>query len=232
VDDGQTPPAAARPPVAALGALRAVVFDIGGVLEMTPETGWREEWAARLGLEPTELVWRLEPTFRGGDLGTVPLAEIEQQAALLLGLDETEAWQFMETIWAEYLGTLNDELVRYFSALRPRYRTGILSNSFVGARERERAAYGLEDLCDVIVYSHEEGVKKPDPRAYRIVCERLGVEPTETVFLDDVPACVEGARAVGMQAVRFVNNRQAITELESVLGRARRAARPPNGAGR
>jgi epoxide hydrolase-like predicted phosphatase len=230
VDDQQAPPGATRPAgVPALGALRAVVFDIGGVLEMTPETGWREEWGARLGLEPTELVWRIEPTFRGGDLGTISLQEVERRAALLLGLDETEIWQFMEAIWAEYLGTLNEELVKYFAGLRPRYRTGILSNSFVGARERERAAYGFEEICDVVVYSHEEGVRKPDPRAYRIVCERLGVQPGEAVFLDDVPVCVEGARSVGMHAVRFVNNRQAITELESVLGRARRAARPGNG---
>jgi epoxide hydrolase-like predicted phosphatase len=227
VDDRGTAQGAARPAgVPAIGALRAVVFDIGGVLELTPETGWREEWGARLGLEPTELVWRLEPTFRGGDIGTISLAEVERRAAVLLGLEDSDVWQFMEAIWAEYLGTLNEELVKYFAALRPRYRTGILSNSFVGARERERLAYGLEDICDVIVYSHEEGVKKPDARAYNIVCERLGVEPAEAVFLDDVPACVDGARAVGMHAVRFVNNRQAITELESVLGRARRAARP------
>lgn len=230
MDHQGAPPGGPRPAGApALGALRAVVFDIGGVLELTPETGWREEWGARLGLEPTELVWRLEPTFRGGDLGTISLEEVERRAGLLLGLDESEVWQFMEAIWAEYLGTLNEELVKYFAALRPRYRTGILSNSFVGARERERAAYGYEDLCDAIVYSHEEGVRKPDARAYHIVCERLGVGPTEAVFLDDVPACVEGAKAVGMQAVRFVNNRQAITELESVLGRARRAARPGTG---
>lgn len=223
--DQRQPRGAGRP----AGPMRAVVFDIGGVLEVTPETGWREFWAARLGLDTPELVVRLEATMQGGDVGTVTLCDVEERTGAALGIEDSELWQLMEEIWAEYLGTLNEQLALYFSELRPRYRTGILSNSFVGAREREQAAYGFEDLCDVVVYSHEEGVKKPDPRAYRIVCERLGVEPAEAVFLDDVQACVEGARAIGMEAVRFVNNRQAITELESLLGRARRAARAGNG---
>lgn len=115
---------------------------------------------------------------------------------------------------------MNEELADYFAALRPRYKTATLSNSFVGAREREREAYGFEDLCDVVVYSREEGREKPDPRFYRIVIERLGVEPHEAVFLDDTQACIDGARRVGMTGVLFVNNDQAIAELDAHLNEA------------
>lgn len=62
-------------------------------------------------------------------------------------------------------------------SLRPRCKTGILSNSLVGARKREQEAYRFSDMCDVIVYSHEEGYLKPDPQIYRTVCDRLGVAP-------------------------------------------------------
>jgi hypothetical protein len=48
--------------------------------------------------------------------------------------------EFMEDTWVEYLGTLNVELSDYFSSLRPRYQTPIISSSFVGAREREQAS--------------------------------------------------------------------------------------------
>lgn len=58
---------------------------------------------------------------------------------------------------------------------------------------------------------------KPDPRFYRVVCERLGVPPQEAVFLDDTQMCVEGARAVGMTAIRFAGNGQAIAAIESCL---------------
>ena len=121
----------------------------------------------------------------------------------------------MDDAWAEYVGTLNRELADYFASLRPRMRTGILSNSFVGAREREQALYGFEDRCDILVYSHKVGCLEPDPRIYRIVCERLGTVPQDAVLLDDIQANIDGARAVGMAAVKFVDTRQAIAELEA-----------------
>lgn len=123
----------------------------------------------------------------------------------------------MDDAWSEYVGTLNQELADYFIRLRPRYRTGILSNSFVGAREREQALYRFGEMCEVIVYSHEEGCLKPDPRIYRAVCERLEVAPEAAVFLDDVQENVDGALAVGMKAIRFRDNAQAMTELGALL---------------
>jgi hypothetical protein len=120
-------------------AIGAVIFDIGGVLEITPRTGWEQRWAMRLGLDVAQL------------------------------------------------------------------------------REREQAAYGFEEMCHAVVYSHEEGVKKPQRRFYEIVCERLGVQATEAIFLDDMPACVEAARQVGMTAITFVDNEQAIAEIQHRL---------------
>jgi putative hydrolase of the HAD superfamily len=123
----------------------------------------------------------------------------------------------MEDMWTEYVGTLNTELVDYFTLLRPRYTTAMLSNSFVGAREREQQAHGLEDMCDVIVYSHEEGFRKPEPQIYLIACKRLGVAPNEAILLDDVQENVGGAIAVGMHAITYRDNHQAITELNVLL---------------
>ena len=200
--------------------LRAVIFDIGGVLELTPPTGWLEEWQARLGPTWVEGAAHLEAIWRAGCVGDVNLQEVEQQIAEVLGLGEAALARFMDDLWREYLGTLNQELADYFASLRRRYGTAILSNSFVGARERERKAHRLDELCDVIVYSHEEGMEKPDPAFYRLVAERLGVQPHEAVFLDDTQACVEGARRVGMTGVLFVSNDQAIAELECRLHEA------------
>lgn len=197
--------------------IEAVVFDIGGVLEITPPTGWKERWLAELALEKAEFEARLEPIFLAGSTGAITLPKVEAAIAAGLGLDRIVLQAFMDDLWVEYLGTLNDGLADFFARLSPRYRTGILSNSFVGAREREQKLYGFEDMCDAVVYSHEEGLLKPDARIYRIACVRLGVVPESCVFLDDVAANVEGARAVGMQAVRFRENSQAIRDLERIL---------------
>jgi len=144
-------------------------------------------------------------------------AEIERRTAGALELDDGALRELMDDAWAEYLGSLNRPLAEYFRSLRPRLKTGILSNSFVGARGREQRAYGLENMCDAIVYSHEVGHLKPEPAAYRIVCERLGVAPAEVLFLDDVQANVDGARAVGMRAITFLDTRQAISDIEAQL---------------
>lgn len=197
--------------------VRGVLFDVGGVLEINPNTGWLDRWSARLELEARELERRLDAVWTPGSIGAVTLGEVERQTADALRLDHAALTALMNDMWAEYVGTLNQELADYFGRLRPRYKTGILSNSFVGAREREQAAYDFESLCDVIVYSHEVGYLKPDPRIYRLACERLGVAPEATVLLDDVQANVDGACAVGMRAITFAGNRQAIADLQAQM---------------
>ncbi len=200
--------------------IRAVVFDIGGVLEITPDLGVIPMWEARLGLPAGELSDRMHDAFAGGSIGTITKDDVHQALRDRLGLDELQVAAFMADIWREYLGTPNTELIEHTRLLRPRYRTGILSNSFVGAREKEQAAYCFEDLVDDIVYSHEAGMSKPDPRIYALACTRLGVRPDETVFVDDTDYCVAGASEVGMHAIRYLDNTQVIHEIEVLLARA------------
>lgn len=197
--------------------IRAVVFDIGGVLEITPDLGVTRRWETRLGLPAGTLSERMHDVWAAGGVGTITEDGIHRAITDRLGLDERDRMAFMTDVWRQYLGTANKELIEYARRLRPRYRTGILSNSFVGAREREQAAYGFEDLVDEIVYSHEAGMNKPDPRIYALLCSRLGVQPEETVFADDTDECVVGARAAGLHALRYQENAQVIGEIEDLL---------------
>jgi epoxide hydrolase-like predicted phosphatase len=198
-------------------SIKAVVFDIGGVLEVTPSLGVTDLWESRLGLDPGEINKRMHDIWEGGGIGAVSERDVHQAVRERLGLDEPRLEEFMGWIWGEYLGTANTELIGYARGLRPRYRTGILSNSFVGAREREQAAYGFEELVDEIVYSHECGMSKPDPGIYALACDRIQVKPTQMVFLDDYEPCVEGARTAGIHAVLYQDNTQAIRDIEHLL---------------
>lgn len=197
--------------------IQAVVFDIGGVLERNPRTGWQERWAVELGLSSAVLEAIIAPTLQAGSIGRATLAQVHEQLAAALGLDAGRLERLMDDLWLEYLGSLNHELAAYFAGLRPRYRTGILSNSFVGAREREQAAYRLDRMCDDIVYSHEVGRMKPDREIYRIACSRLGAAPPEAVFLDDLQVNVSAAAALGMRAIRFESTAQAIVAVQRAL---------------
>jgi HAD superfamily hydrolase (TIGR01509 family) len=87
----------------------------------------------------------------------------------------------------------------------------------VGAREREQERYRFEELVDEIIYSHEVGMSKPDPRIYELTCARLGVRPDEMVFVDDVEPIVASAREAGIRAVHYRDNVRAIAEIETLL---------------
>jgi epoxide hydrolase-like predicted phosphatase len=197
--------------------IRAVLFDIGGVLEITPDLGVTPRWEERLGLPPGALGERLADIWSGGAVGTVTEADVDRALAERLGLSGQQIAALMADIWRQYLGTANTELIDYARALRPRYRTGIISNSFVGAREREQAMFGVAELTDALIYSHEAGVSKPDRRIYDLACAQLDVAPQEAVFVDDTERCVDGARLAGLQAVLYQDNTQVIEDVEALL---------------
>ena len=74
--------------------MRAVVFDIGGVLEITPVTGWVEKWEARLHLNPGKLDERLMDVWRAGSLGTISEEEVEQRIGEVMGMDQGQVAAF------------------------------------------------------------------------------------------------------------------------------------------
>ncbi|WP_327121961.1 HAD family phosphatase [Streptomyces sp. NBC_01341] len=197
-----------------------VILDIGGVLEMTPETGWVQRWEERLDLPPGTVHERMGDVWQAGSIGTIAEQEVHDQVARRLGLDASEVHAFMADLWTEYLGTPNEELIAYVRALRGACRLGILSNSFVGARERETSLYRFDELVDRIVYSHEIGIEKPDPRAFEAICAGLEVRSEGCLFIDDFAVNVEAARAAGMQAFLFEDNARTIARIAAHLDSA------------
>lgn len=198
--------------------VRGVAFDIGGVLEYTPNLHMAEKWEARLSLAAGEVHQRLAQVWSEGSYGRVTEAQVLTSVAELLEIDGPTADAFMADMWTEYLGTVNEELLTYFRGLRGRCPTAILSNSFVGARERETPWLGLEGLCDTVVYSHEVGFYKPEREIYLLTCERLGLPPAQVAFLDDNPDYLQGGRDVGMHVIPFTDNATAIQAVEAWLG--------------
>ena len=197
--------------------IRAIVFDIGGVIEITPETGWKDKWHRRLNMTVSEISTRLKARGCDGGLGTC--SEKEWLAALqqITGMNPEQTDEFMGDLWEEYLGTLNIELADYAASLRPKYQTAILSNSFLGARQKEQDCYHFEELVDFIIYSHEVGLEKPDRRIYELTCQRLGLQSDEVAFLDDFEPNIIAALEFGIHGILFRDTKQAITDLETCL---------------
>lgn len=201
--------------------IRAVGFDIGSVLErIDPIEEFHDRWRTRLAMTGPDFDAALASVDPDGLAETGGLTEAQYlgQYAAALGLSQAQRAEFTADLWDWYCGELDTGLVAYAASLRPRVRTGILSNSADGARREEQARYGFEQLVDVIVYSHEAGVAKPDPRAFLLLCDELGVRPDELAFLDDVPGHIDAARALGIHGIVHVSTPASITAIEDLLG--------------
>ena len=95
-------------------------------------------------------------------------------------------------------------------------RTALLTNTWGGAEGHDTAE--LAELFDVLVLSHEVGLRKPDPEFYALAAERLGVPAGACVVVDDLITNVIGAQEAGMRAVLHQDDATTIAELEELFG--------------
>jgi epoxide hydrolase-like predicted phosphatase len=197
--------------------IKAVVFDIGGVLEITSGLSWYKKWQLRTGFTLAELDRQLIARGKDGSLGTCTEEEWISELGKITGFTPGEQAEFMRDLWNWYLGELNETMLQYFVSLRPRLKTALLSNSFVGARVREENKYGLSGITDLIIYSHEESVAKPDPHIYQITCERLEVLPNQVIFVDDNEENVTAAIDFGLHGILFRDSHQTIAKISACI---------------
>ncbi|HEX3223475.1 MAG TPA: HAD-IA family hydrolase [Nocardioides sp.] len=196
--------------------IRAVVLDIGGVLEVIDDDVFPGPFERRHGLPAGSVAsacdWPADPMI--GAMTEIETRAHWQQRLALTDEQTDELWADQ---WRWYVGTLDRALFDWFAGVRGRgLKAGILSNSGPGARRAERH-HGFEAIVDTLVYSHEVGLKKPDPAVYALTASRLGVEPGEVVFLDDVEECVDAARAAGWHAVLHRDTSRSIAALEAFI---------------
>ena len=108
----------------------------------------------------------------------------------------------------------NDPMIELMRDLRRRgMRMGLLTNNVREWEPLWRAMVPIDELFEVVVDSAFVGCRKPDPEIYEIMLERLGVAAEGCIFVDDVEANCEAARKLGMTAVHFRDNEQAIAEI-------------------
>lgn len=199
--------------------LKAVIFDVGGVLIVTHNRTGREKWATRLGLD----AWDFENFVFAGEsglqaqLGQKSTAEHWRWLGRHFGLDQAEMAQLRRDFFAG--DRLNESLLAYIKRLRQAgYKTGILSNFGDNARQLWAETYPFIEYFDGIIISAEVGLMKPSPQIYSLAADSLGVSPAEAVFVDDFIENIEGANRVGMPALHFVGTEAVQHSLGQLTG--------------
>ncbi|HTU84723.1 MAG TPA: HAD family phosphatase [Solirubrobacteraceae bacterium] len=209
-----------------MSRIEAVVTDFGGVLT-TPLLDSFAGVMHSSGISLEELGKAMAAVAQHD--GTNPLVELETgrvtEAAFFARLSDELSTQRGSRVDLDGFGERyfqhlhpNEPVIAYMRELHGRgYKLAICTNNVREWEDRWRAMLPVDEIFDVVVDSGFVGTRKPEPRIYEITLERLGVCAEGTLFVDDVDVNCETARQLGMAAVRFRDNDQAIEEIESTL---------------
>ena len=196
--------------------IRAVFFDLGGVIVRTDYQAPREHLAERLNTTYEDLyriVFESE-TSRRASIGELTTEAHWEAVTRRLGRAISEAPAIREEFFAG--DVLDMDLIAFIRSLRPQRKTGVISNAWPDMRQYliERK---IDDAFDVVVVSSEVGLMKPGAKIFQIALDKLGVTADESVFVDDTPANVDAARALGMEGILFREPRRALSDLKELL---------------
>lgn len=208
-------------------SIKAVLWDFGGVLTSSPFEAFNR-YEAMQGI-PLNFIRRVNAT----NPETNAWARFESSR---ITPEEFDAAFEKETRAAGHAiagsivigmlsGTVRPRMVEVLKTCKQHYRVACLTNNVKAgegpgmSRNAEEAARVAEvmRLFDLVVESRNEGVRKPDPRFYRIACERLGIEPSQAIFLDDLGINLKPARELGMRTIKVESETQAIADLSDAL---------------
>ncbi len=191
--------------------IKAIIFDVGGVLVRTADQSGRQKWESQLGLPSggaEAIVLNSEMGHRA-QRGEITTEALWSWVMAHLELGES-LHQFRQDFWGG--DVLDQSLVRLIRKLRGRYQLAIISNAMDSLTEM-LVEYALLDEFDLIVGSAYEGVMKPDPIIFERTLQRLGVTPPQSVFIDDSPVNIAGAQALGINAILFTPTTDLAGEL-------------------
>jgi len=205
-------------------AYDAVIFDLGGVVFPSPFDAF-DVYERSAGLADGSVRALIRVSSETGAWAALERGELDHDAfcdaleaegrAAGCALD---ARALMATVGGGF--GPRPEMLEAIARLRARgLRVGALTNNWpaTGGATGPNGISAL-DCFDAMVESAKVGLRKPDPRIYALILERLGVDAARAVFLDDLGINLKPARAMGMATIKVTSSEQALGELEALLG--------------
>jgi putative hydrolase of the HAD superfamily len=205
--------------------IEAVIWDFGGVLTSSPFEAFARFETER-GL-PIDIIRRTNAAnhFENAwakferaeiDLDTFDALFAEESRALGAEVRGRDVLPLLS-------GTLRPEMVQALRIIKQNHKTGCITNNLpanaIGSASG-RTLYVAEvmALFDHVIESAKIGLRKPDPKIYRMMTDALGVDPKACVYLDDLGVNLKPAREMGMATIKVTSGEQAIADLEAATG--------------
>lgn len=204
---------------ATAASLKAVIFDLGGVILRTDDPAPRAALAAQVGKTYAELdaLVFASPVARQAEEGLASPAEVWEYIRQATGLSSEAVRGFRRSFFGG--DRVDFELVGLIRALRPAYTTILLSNTWI----TDLASFLRDDLripddtFDVVISSAAVGLAKPKAESFLLALQRSGAAPEQAVFVDDNAANIAAAQILGIHTVHFRSPQQARAELLALL---------------
>lgn len=210
-------------------AFSAVIFDFGGVITSSPfeafnrleaERGVPQDFVRRVNAtNPDDNAWA---RFERAEIGAAEFDALFAAEAKALGHDLAGA-----DVLAVLAGAVRPALVRALDQLKAAgYRIACITNNVptghgAGMSRSADHSDALEQIFarfEHVIESSKAGVRKPDPRIYQMMCEKLGLEPATCIYLDDLGVNCKPAAKLGMHSIKVTSGEQALADLSAVLG--------------
>jgi putative hydrolase of the HAD superfamily len=204
--------------------VEAVIWDFGGVVTASPFEAFNRLEAER-GL-PRDFIRRVNAANPHDNAwARLERAEIDRAAFDRLFREESRALGHEvpgTEVLAALTGVVRPRMVDALRACKQRFKVGCITNIFLAedgqAHRMDRGVGEVFALFDVVIESAKAGVRKPDPRIYRMMCDALQVAPASCVYLDDLGINCKPAAQLGMTAIKVVDEAQALAELARATG--------------
>jgi putative hydrolase of the HAD superfamily len=189
--------------------IKNIIFDLGGVV-LDIDFKLTEKAFAQLGMEGFSnhiTQHHITPLFEDYETGRIDDATFIKGVQELSGLPLTE--QEIIRAWNALLLEFSPARIEWLKALKHKYRLFLLSNTNAihlrEFQERLKKLSGgyLEDIFEKTYYSHAVGLRKPHAEIYRLVIEENGLNPSETLFIDDTASNFSGAEEVGLKVLHL-----------------------------
>ena len=202
--------------------ITAIIFDFGRVISAQKPLSLFRGYEDELGLEPGTINFIMfdSEAWQDALVGRKTVEEFWHEIGPELGLnsvDEVDAFRHRYRADEE----INQGVLDLIHRLHGNYKLAVLSNSPPGL-SKWLADWNMLNFFKVVFCSGDEGMAKPDPEAFELTLERLGLKPNEAVFIDDTREHVEAARKLGLQGILFTTAEELEEELGDLLGRISR----------
>jgi len=208
--------------------IKAVFWDFGGVITTSPFDSFNI-YEKKHNL-PKDLIRTINSTNPDSNAwAKLERNEIDQEEFNSLFVNESKMFGHSisgKEVLTLLKGQIRPEMVEALRNIKNKHIQGCLTNNIQSMEDQHLekgnsaisgAHQEIMKLFDFVFESSKENVRKPDPRFYKLACERGKVDPSEVIFLDDLGINLKPAKALGMRTIKVVTAYKALKELQDLL---------------